>query len=394
MNCKISKTIKFSVFVASIVVLTSCLATQSVSEIKELNKSNVEVYQNLDFSKYIDSCHFLKLETKRNCLIGTINDIQFAANKIFVLSSISGENEVLENEVLVFDKTGLFLNKIGSKGQGPQEYLSLSSFCINKLKNYVVIFDTYKREIHKYDYTGKYLESIPLKAECGIVIKSRFISKNRMLCVNGINSRTSTIVFECDENLDNINVVLSSNLTYQGLFVFADNPITTDAKYFLEPLSNIVYKYVDKQATPVFKINLHIKDYNPEKEMTYGGDYFKLYISSLQKGFFPLSGIVENKKYLLFEQNGYFTLWDKKNNKGISSMCTLSSGTYNSFPLTGCDLICGFENEFVRVLTDLQITEAQKYYETNKIQANPEITKLLNKHSSEDNPTIAFYYFK
>jgi len=389
MNNKRLKIRKISVFVASITILTSCIATQSTCEIKEINKSNVEVSQILDLSKYIDSCHFVKLETKRNCLIGTIKDIQFAANKIFVLSSISGENEVL-----VFDKTGLFLNKIGSKGQGPHEYLSLNSFCINKLKNYIIIFDSYKRKIHKYDYTGKYLESIPLKAECGLVIKSRFISKNRMLCVNGINSRTSTIVFESDENFDNLNILLSSNLTCQDLYVFSNNPITTDAKYFLEPLSNLVYQYEDKQPSPVFKVNLHVKDYNPEKEMIYGGDYSKLYISSLQKGFFPLSGIIENKKYLLFEQNGYFTLWDKKSNKGVSSICSLSNATNNILPLSVCDIMYGFENEFVCILTNSHLTEAQKYYKTNKIQANREITKLLNEHNSEDNPTIAFYYFK
>jgi hypothetical protein len=389
MNYKTSNIRKISVFVTSTIILTSCILSQSVSEIKEINKSNVEVSKNIDLIKYIDSCHLVKLETKQNCLIGTIKDIQFAANKIFVLNSILGENEVL-----VFDRSGFFLNKIGSKGQGPHEYLSLNSFCINKFKNYVIIFDTYKREVHKYDYTGKYLESLPLKAECGLVIKSRFISKDRMLCVNGINSRTSTIVFESDENFDNLNIVLSSNLTHNGLYVFADNPVTTDGKYFLEPLSNIVYQYDDKLATPTFKINLHVKDYNPEKEMIYGGDYGKLFLSSLQKGFFPLSGIIENKKYLFFVQNGYFTLWDKKSNKGVSSICTLSSATNNILPLTGCDITYGVENEFVSILTNSHYTEAQKYYKTNKIQANREITKLLNEHNSEDNPTIAFYYFK
>jgi hypothetical protein len=379
---------KILVCIVFISLLAACVTTRAYQTI-EINKNNVKTDDVFNLTDYVDSCCFATLESTQNSLIGEIKDMQFADNKIFIFNSVLGNSEIL-----VFDRTGHFLNKIGTKGNGPHEYLSINSFCINSFKSYIVVFDSNKQKIIKYNYSGKFLESLPIKNECGLIIKSHFISKDRMLCVNGVNSRTSTVVFECDENLGNIDVLSTSGLKCDGLYIYAKNPIAAGSKYYINPLSNIVYKYVDKESIPAFKIDLNVKQYNPETEVVTGDDYGKSFIASLQKGFFPLSGVFESDKYLLFIQNGYFTLWNKKDNTGISSACTLSDGTPDILPLSACSVVNGDSNEFMSVLSNNDFVEIKKIYNVRHITPNIKISKLLNEHNAEDNPTVVFYQLK
>ena len=385
-KCIIEKIVAGIVFIS---LLTACATTQTIHQILEITKDNVTSTDGLNLTNYVDSCCFATLETTQNSLIGKIEDMQFSDNKIFVFNSVFGNSEIL-----VFDKTGHFLNKIGTKGNGPNEYLSIRSFSINSYKNYIAVFDSYKRKILKYDYSGKYLESSPLMNECGFIIKSRFISKDRMLCVNGVNSHTSTIIFECDENLQNINIISRSGLRCDGLFCYSNNPIAVDSKYYINPLSNILYKWIDNESIPAFKIDLNVKQYIPEKEVIVGDDYLKSYMTSLKKGFFPLSGIFESDKYLLFVQSGYFTLWNKNENTGTGSMCGFANGTKDILPLSACSVVNGTANEFTSLLLNKDLDEIKNFYNRNHIQPNAKISNLINKNKIEDNPTVVFYHLK
>jgi hypothetical protein len=66
------------------------------------------------------------------------------------------------NRLYVYDRTtGKYLKQIGCRGQGPEEYLSPKSFCIDTLRNELYLLDYGKFRIHKYDLeTGKYLANI------------------------------------------------------------------------------------------------------------------------------------------------------------------------------------------------------------------------------------------
>lgn len=370
-------------------LLTSCIVTQTTSQTTLINKNNVKLSDTLKLTDYVNSCRYTTLEITENSLIGEIKDIQFIENKIFVLNSVLGNNEIL-----VFDQTGRYLNTVGSKGNGPHEYLSINSFCINNFKNYIVVFDALKQKVIKYNYSGEFLASVPQKNECGFLIKSRFISKDRMLCVNGVNSHTSTIIFECDEDLGNIDVLSTSGLKCDGLYIYAKEPIAAQSRYYFNPLSNIVYKYTDKESVPAFKLDLHVTEYDPQTEIADGADYGKSFISTLQKGFFPLNGIIENDKYLLFIQNGYFTLWNKNDNTGASSFCSLSGGSKDILPLPICSVVSGIGNNFVSILSYKEMTDIKNFYQKKQIQPNEKIQKLIDSQRENDNPTIVFYQMK
>jgi hypothetical protein len=67
------------------------------------------------WSEIADDITFIPLETTDECLIGDDYEICLKNNHIVVIDNTS--------QIYLFDKTGKFIRKIGSRGQGPGEYL-------------------------------------------------------------------------------------------------------------------------------------------------------------------------------------------------------------------------------------------------------------------------------
>lgn len=72
----------------------------------------------------IDSVRYIKLETNEQCLLGYIKKLELYEGKIFIQDA--------NGHVYVFDDTGHFLNKIGVRGRGPEEYLGMINFYLDK----------------------------------------------------------------------------------------------------------------------------------------------------------------------------------------------------------------------------------------------------------------------
>lgn len=95
------------------------------------------------------------LENHDYALISDIAGIAISGNNIFILDT----DKV--NKLFVFDKTtGKYLRQIGSQGQGPGEYLSVSDFCIDIARKEIYLLDPNPAapKIYKYNFeTGKYI---------------------------------------------------------------------------------------------------------------------------------------------------------------------------------------------------------------------------------------------
>lgn len=82
------------------------------------------------------SCKFIPLETRDDCLIGSVR-------KIIIVDSEG-------DKLLVFDLSGKFIAQIGRKGNGPGEYRSICNFHINKEKQIITISDGGQSRIIQY----------------------------------------------------------------------------------------------------------------------------------------------------------------------------------------------------------------------------------------------------
>ncbi len=104
-----------------------------------------------DVANHIDYV-LLKLPDKSP--IDQIVSVRIADNEIFCLDKSCN--------LYVFDANGNFRTKIGNKGRGPGEYISLNKFDIDTVLKEVYLLDTGGGKILTYTSDGKYLYEIKL----------------------------------------------------------------------------------------------------------------------------------------------------------------------------------------------------------------------------------------
>lgn len=143
------------IFLFSILSLCSCDKTKpQISEIFSKNCAEIPVDisspETPIMSDKLDKIFYIKLETKRESIIGFIEKVICDDNKIFVLDKKT-------ESVFIFDFKGKFQNKINSKGSGPNEYIFLEDFNVNKEKKRIEISDSPRKRVLFFDYQGKFI---------------------------------------------------------------------------------------------------------------------------------------------------------------------------------------------------------------------------------------------
>lgn len=140
----------FLFYLGGMLILTSCKRTEPVKNSPAL-PFHVEVEQNLRSTKSIplsslgNKIEYITLETKPECLIRHISGIAFTGSYIFV----SDNDRFFE-----FDRKGTLVRQIGSKGRGPEEYLSILDFWVNEEMNSIFVLSDSKMIV--YDFDGKF----------------------------------------------------------------------------------------------------------------------------------------------------------------------------------------------------------------------------------------------
>lgn len=67
------------------------------------------------------------------------------------------------DRILVFDKNGRFIRRIGAVGQGPGEYVGIADSSIDFDKKEVYLFDSSNSRINRYDLlSGKFIKSVSI----------------------------------------------------------------------------------------------------------------------------------------------------------------------------------------------------------------------------------------
>lgn len=117
---------------------------------------DISSLQPLKLSEFVDSIGYLQLETTSECLLpyyGTRFTLR-VENDLFL-----GD----PNSILKFDvTTGKFTGKIGSRGQGPKEYVHIGNICIDKDNNRIIVKERAKQKMSTYNYEGSNWNQINL----------------------------------------------------------------------------------------------------------------------------------------------------------------------------------------------------------------------------------------
>ncbi|MEP0713851.1 MAG: 6-bladed beta-propeller, partial [Algoriphagus sp.] len=93
----------------------------------------------------------IDLERPGNPPLTTIQDVVFSTESIFLLDRKHG--------LLKYDDAGNFLQSIGKKGEGPDEYLMPTAIYLNEVENVALIADWEKMVVTSYDLEGNFIAS-------------------------------------------------------------------------------------------------------------------------------------------------------------------------------------------------------------------------------------------
>jgi len=113
-------------------------------------KANISNVKAINLSTIGKEIKYIPLETRPECLLQNIMNVEFSDEYIFV----NDDN----NQLLQFDLTGKFIRKIGTQGRGPEEYLYMFDFCLNKATREIYILSYPSRMVFGFD--GKFKKSL------------------------------------------------------------------------------------------------------------------------------------------------------------------------------------------------------------------------------------------
>jgi len=120
------------------------------SNIVEIISVPVDYDNILPSDSLISDFKFVPLETNENCLISHISGLAFLNNRFYILDRNA-------QQILVFDTSGHFINKVNSIGRGPGEYAEIRDFKIDHEGNiYILSFN----KILVFSARGSFLKQI------------------------------------------------------------------------------------------------------------------------------------------------------------------------------------------------------------------------------------------
>lgn len=106
---------------------------------------------------------YIKLETNDSCLLGTIGQIETVSDSFLIILDI--RNFCL----YAFSSEGKFLSSVGTKGDGPGEYIKPFSFFIDNLQNRIGVVDIGRQKVIYYQLKNFLFQSekrLPFETNC------------------------------------------------------------------------------------------------------------------------------------------------------------------------------------------------------------------------------------
>jgi hypothetical protein len=333
------------------------------------------------WSDMVEIVETVKLELTEKSIISNISKVEFANNRFYVLSK----------DLLVYDKKGKFIQRIGRSGKGPGEHLRVWDFNINYLTAQIELLDVDLRKTIAYDFNGKFLKeiSIPIYAFSLINIDNATYGFYIANIPQGqkrynyylINNKSKIIntAFPYTPKTDHINWKLYYN------FYRIDNEICLNM-----PFNDTIYR-ISKDGFErkyIFEFGKHKLPAKHLEKINYRNlaDHVKSTAYVFNRGSFETKGYVFAS--IPMGKESYAALYSKKS-KGYK----LYSHKSLSDPLACIDPIANMgEDKMICVGYPYRLTEQKARFRfLNKHidkKTSDYLTKTINSIGEEDNPVL------
>lgn len=234
-----------TLFVTLLIVgLTAC-SHKTVVEVIDFQQALIDEKAVL-IDNYKKEVSCIELQTDSNCMIATIEKIVKSTDHFFILDS--------ESILFMFTDNGTFIQKIGKKGKGPNEYSYISDFCVDETNK--LIYLNIKNSIKVFDFAGKFIREIDKHdADQFLFFKQNLIFSMPDRPVD-THERDAVLITDTSGKIIQsykTSFVRSSGFEFPFSLLFQAN----DYCYYKEELADTLYaidKYFKKRPISVLKL--------------------------------------------------------------------------------------------------------------------------------------------
>lgn len=343
-------------------------------------------------SDLVDSLQYIPLETTKESLINDIEQSVIFRDRVFILDNIG-------NSVLLFNKRGKFIKRVGSKGKGLQEYLNPINLTINQDKEELYVLDDKMHKVLIFDLDGKYknehritfrMNDFQILDDTTYVLNTDVrpnslpeISNNKLILTNN-----KWEVFAKGLKYDAVNeggIAFSRNGLYRYKHQIHYNPTLSYYIYNVTRSALIPKYFIDagKMALP--------EGFNHRLDFE---SFFREYDNARSKYVYIDKEISETDNFLVttirYQGRPLYFYYSKKTKNLFCSLYYQSNPDEFTLltPIRGVSA----PEEFYGFMPAQIFKEAKdRFLKANK---GFRMTPLLDAVAQDDNPVIAFYKFK
>lgn len=360
----------------------------------------------LKLSEFVESVEYVKLETLSESIFGPASIT--IGKKYILVNQWSGPAQLL-----LFDRKGTFLRKIGREGKGPGEYLRINGSLFSPYEDYILINEYRRKEFIEYNINGSVRRTINYNELISDDFSSmRFLPNNNLLLFmdrSYVETRNYHLIriYDSDYNLIkekfpvNCESFNTSGGWFQGTssFYLKENKIHFSEFYYdtlyVDEANNIKAKYhflIKTNHVPGYFIPMpyNIIDYNFLGVFTDIGEFF--IFSMIRSGNEDFYDLVYNKI-----TGNFFTLtllktYNVENTKEAALFNDVDGFYHVRLLKTPEEYIC----------KPLEIMDLKEYIKNESHLENEvlfpdkglELIDLVNNSSDEDNPILQIFHLK
>ncbi len=143
------------VVIAALLLLSACKENQADPVVEAQYLIEINNPANIVLEDFIVDIDTIRLELSDASIMHEIKNIHIMGDRYYISTWDHAT-------VYIFDSRGKYINKIMDKGNGPMEYISITSFEVDRVNKRVILADNFSRRIFVYDENGNQLNVIQL----------------------------------------------------------------------------------------------------------------------------------------------------------------------------------------------------------------------------------------
>ena len=130
-----------------------------------------QIEKSWKLSEIAKNIHYVKLENSEASQIGRVHRLKMSGDYLMVQDGNS-------DKLLIFDKNGKFIQKIGREGKGPGEYAARTDFDLDATQNLVAIYDDKQQKLLRFNFQGELLSE---QRVAGFPLSIKILPQERIL---------------------------------------------------------------------------------------------------------------------------------------------------------------------------------------------------------------------